>query len=456
MLFELKNIGAIKQAKIELGKLTILSGKNNTGKTYINYSIYGFLAKQYSLQKIPMIDAPLLKEKLAVFRERGMVSIDWQEAVEVLNWFAIEVSQLYTKELPRLFSVNADEFAATEFNIRFQVPTGPLKTTWCLSAINKDGILEDGFLHAIQEKNSSTVTITTEEPFDWATHLPALESDDFFKKWSRSLLNSSLLELPTPFILTAERTAIQLFQKELDKHKSELVKELMNTRDLTRLEEEIARFALPIEEDINFARDSDRVIKSNSFLKDEKPELTTYLEDMLGVQYEIIDGRKVVIDKATKKALPHYMASTSVRALSDLHLWLKHQARRGDILFMDEPELHLHPENQMKMAQLLVRLVNHGINVFITTHSDYLLKHLNNLLMLANDLPDREAIMTEFGYTQDDILHSEDLRAYIAHLDGTVSKVDVDAYGMVQSGFDDAIVQINETSNKLISAIDHL
>jgi hypothetical protein len=76
--------------------------------------------------------------------------------------------------------------------------------------------------------------------------------------------------------------------------------------------------------------------------------------------------------------------------------------------------------------------------------------------MLANDLPDKEAIMTEFGYIQDDILPPEDLRAYITDLDGTVSRVEVDAYGMVQSGFDDAIVQINEISNKLISAVDHL
>jgi hypothetical protein len=106
----------------------------------------------------------------------------------------------------------------------------------------------------------------------------------------------------------------------------------------------------------------------------------------------------------------------------------------------------------MKIARLLVRLVNSGMNVFITTHSDYLIKEFNNLLMLANDLPNKEAIMTECGYTQDDILHPEDLRAYITHLDGTVSQVDVDAYGMVQSGFDDAILQINETSNKLISA----
>jgi predicted ATPase len=43
MYFELKNIGAIKHAKVELGKLTVICGKNNTGKTYITYSIYGLI-----------------------------------------------------------------------------------------------------------------------------------------------------------------------------------------------------------------------------------------------------------------------------------------------------------------------------------------------------------------------------------------------------------------------------
>lgn len=50
---------------------------------------------------------------------------------------------------------------------------------------------------------------------------------------------------------------------------------------------------------------------------------------------------------------------------------------------VDEPELNLHPENQRKVARLLAALVNFGIKVFITTHSDYILKELNTLIMLG-------------------------------------------------------------------------
>lgn len=366
MYFEIENIGAIKHANIELGKLTVICGKNNTGKTYITYSIYGFL-------------------QTVIEQSDDLNSLD---SIASLN-------QLYTEKLKEVFSANVDEFADAKFSVN----------------------LSDS------KQN----------------HREALIKNTF-----------------RPFILPAERIGIQLFQKELDKNKSDLVKALTKTRRLALLEDHVARLALPLEDNIDFARNYANVIKSNSFLKLEKPVLITYLEDMLGVQYQIINGQKVVIDKITQKGLPYYMSSASVRALFDLHLWIKHLVKKGDILLMDEPELNLHPENQMKIARLLVELVNSGINVFITTHSDYIIKEFNNLLMLANNFPEKDIFMKKFDYTQDDVLHPEDFKAYIAHADGTVSLADVDEYGMIQSSFDDIIVQINEKSNQLISAIDKL
>ena len=41
--FRFRNIGPVKDAELELGDLTIIAGRNNTGKTYIVYTLYGFL-----------------------------------------------------------------------------------------------------------------------------------------------------------------------------------------------------------------------------------------------------------------------------------------------------------------------------------------------------------------------------------------------------------------------------
>ena len=43
MKFTIKNTGAIKKAEIEFGDLTILCGKNNTGKTYITYNAFNYI-----------------------------------------------------------------------------------------------------------------------------------------------------------------------------------------------------------------------------------------------------------------------------------------------------------------------------------------------------------------------------------------------------------------------------
>ena len=52
---------------------------------------------------------------------------------------------------------------------------------------------------------------------------------------------------------------------------------------------------------------------------------------------------------------------------------------------VDEPELNLHPANQRRIARLFACLVNLGVKVFITTHSDYIVKELNTLIMLNHD-----------------------------------------------------------------------
>ena len=62
----------------------------------------------------------------------------------------------------------------------------------------------------------------------------------------------------------------------------------------------------------------------------------------------------------------------------------------GDTLIIDEIEAHLHPAAQTQMATLLARLVRAGVRVLITTHSDWLLKELGNL-MREGELADQTA-----------------------------------------------------------------
>ncbi|MEN8220429.1 MAG: AAA family ATPase, partial [Pseudomonadota bacterium] len=99
MYFELKNIGAIKQAKIELSELTVICGKNNTGKTYITYSIYGFLYEKYSLF--------MAVEDLKSFVNQENIIVDLKVLEQNLDHINRQLSELYTKQLKDIFNVNA-------------------------------------------------------------------------------------------------------------------------------------------------------------------------------------------------------------------------------------------------------------------------------------------------------------------------------------------------------------
>lgn len=51
------------------------------------------------------------------------------------------------------------------------------------------------------------------------------------------------------------------------------------------------------------------------------------------------------------------------------------------VIFIEEPEAHLHPEVQVKLMDYLAKLANLGVKIIITTHSDYMLGKLSNILM---------------------------------------------------------------------------
>ena len=74
-------------------------------------------------------------------------------------------------------------------------------------------------------------------------------------------------------------------------------------------------------------------------------------------------------------------ASSMVSELAPLVLYLRGLVQPGDTLIIEEPEAHLHPGAQADMAVILARLVRAGVRVIVTTHSDWLLQEIGNLIL---------------------------------------------------------------------------
>ena len=98
-----------------------------------------------------------------------------------------------------------------------------------------------------------------------------------------------------------------------------------------------------------------------------------------GANYPTFVYRPTGLDRE----LPIMTSSSMVSELAPVALYLRHYVKPGDTLIIEEPESHLHPSMQAEFALHLVRLVHAGIRVIVTTHSEWILDQLANLVRLS-------------------------------------------------------------------------
>ena len=95
--------------------------------------------------------------------------------------------------------------------------------------------------------------------------------------------------------------------------------------------------------------------------------------------------------KNWQRDLPLMRSSSMVSELAPVVLYLRHLVRPGDVLIIEEPEAHLHPAMQAALARELARLVRAGVRVVMTTHSEWLLEQVGNLVRLSSLTADKQA-----------------------------------------------------------------
>ncbi len=81
-----------------------------------------------------------------------------------------------------------------------------------------------------------------------------------------------------------------------------------------------------------------------------------------------------------KDSLSLMNASSMVSELAPVVLYLRYMVGSGNVLIVEEPESHLHPAMQVEFTRQLAALVKKGIRVIVTTHSEWVLEELANIV----------------------------------------------------------------------------
>ena len=409
--------------------------------------IFIFMDKRFP--EAPFPDLRSIAEKLL---QEGRVSLLLDEQILELQQKEVnqENTRIFSKEfLPGVFSSQHRDFEGASIEVNLHKGSAknlpPLK-------VNAEGVIlsieHDGMELCISlDKQEKKADI-----YDLRFH---------FAYIYLLFLCGNLI--PDPFILSTERFGISLFYRELDFTKNQLVDLLQKLGDDKNrerispylfIDKATSRYAMPIKDNIDYTRSIPDRRGEKSEVRNHK--LFDHIKDMMDGYYRASGDEIRFISKSRGKGrsfnIPLHLASSSVRELSDFYFFLQQVVKKGNLLIIDEPESHLDTANQIQLARLLARFVRAGLKVLITTHSDYLIKEFNNLVMLSNAFTDKDSVVRKFKYQADDFLSPDSVRAYVAE-NNSLTRCKVDAFGIDMPVFDKTIDEINNVANELVSRV---
>ncbi len=286
------------------------------------------------------------------------------------------------------------------------------------------GILETGFDEQLpdSDKNKLVQTIFSNKE----TNIGKLSLENI------SCSNDT--ESWLPIYLPASRTGFMLSYKPL-------TAELMNRWGLDK--QETTTFTRPI---IHFLQ---------KLIKAEMSSDTPFADIAESLEKQILRG-KIVQNSQTQSfyyapesnptnLMPLHTTSSLVTELAPLIIFLKDRLSKFNLLVFEEPESHLHLEAQRILARHLVKLVNRGVPVWMTTHSDTMFQQFNNLLA-SNEK--RIQKLKNLSYQDDELIKPEDIKAYQFNIseDGKTDVVPLEQTedGLIAPTFNKTIIELSE------------
>ena len=131
----------------------------------------------------------------------------------------------------------------------------------------------------------------------------------------------------------------------------------------------------------------------------------------------VLENGSVFLQFESGEKIPVSAAASSVKELMPFLLMLQNgKIRQYNSLLFEEPEAHVHPKKQFLVMDMLTRCCNKGMLIQMTTHSDYLLGRMNQLLVLGKirekSMEAFEIFCKEHQFNKNLYLHTEQIGGY--------------------------------------------
>lgn len=382
MKLHIKNIAKIKEADIQIDGITVIAGENNTGKSTVGKVLFCFF------------DALINLEEKIVQQKRSFLS-------NTLNSFYSEIFNNFTnkKEGWRAFEKSDDLFdeifkkydegiaLTEELMLHIFDSTIGVESELCVSLRNRFQLIAQAISEFMKITRERVIDELISQEYNSVFHnqINSLYSQDesanvdiyiqgqenhiafFHNSCSDSIVNTTIqnkaLLIDDPTILNRLRVPANVQNNE---------KKHLYNRELTELR---------LVEFLNNA--SDAVPGENALESIRQKDMLYEVHQLIRKAVDGNIGRDrgdyTLQERGNSFAIKFSNLSYGLRTFVMMKKLIEgNEIHEKDVLILDEPEIHLHPQWQVLFAQLVAVLQKiFNLTIVVTTHSPYFMEAID-------------------------------------------------------------------------------
>ena len=351
MKLSIKNVGKLKEADVEINGITVITGENDTGKSTVGKVLWSVFNGFYEIDEKVYNEKVFELEKIIdeIIKENVYknLSTDYNSFFEIFNStrekIAIEflkknknysedeikiIINNYKKDLK---IENISNFVQ-EINETLKISDKEIIKVIVSRVMNKEFHNQINAVFSKEKMNIGEISLKIK---DKEIDLK-IENNEISDVQNYFLINKETMYIDNPFILDS-------YDFEDENHQTHLATNVFSENENSVISE----------------------IKVKKKLNNIYQKLNSVLSG------EILNSKFVYRKNGEDINLKNLSAGLKTFAIIKMSLQNGTLEENGTII-LDEPETHLHPEWQLKFAELIVLLQKElGMHILLTTHSPY-------------------------------------------------------------------------------------
>lgn len=380
MEIKIENLGKLKSADIVIDGITVIAGKNNTGKSTISKALYTQFNSFYNYpDKIYNDKKYSIRRLLSILDRQGLSGIGTNDnrvnARKIIDGLSDEIlsnSEKYLDEKllnsllkKQLEPLNVDKELIPKVSDRIEQ----------ILKLTNNALLKQVITNSYNDEFSNQINNVNADNKDEAIVNLIIKNDEFISAIRNNkikrltfnhkiVLGTEAVYIDDPTVLNDLNNQWSIFYRHGNSsHQQSLINKLKENRANASNKLIIDKKLSDIFKAISEADEGDMVLDSNGnwiFRRSNNPDL-----DLNNLSMGL---KTFVIIKA---------------------LLMNESIEENGTLILDEPEIHLHPEWQILLAKIIVLMQkSFGLHILVNTHSPYFMRAIE-VYSAKNNIADR-------------------------------------------------------------------